>query len=138
GVAAPAGARARGPPVRFGAYRRAHVPGPPAGAVPSLISLRYIRANSNRLTGGSPVRSRPLLLVGFLVLLLPNLLFAQTNAGSLSGRVTDGSGASLPGVTVTASNAATGFNRTVVTETDGTYRFPSLPVGTYEVTADLA
>jgi len=84
------------------------------------------------------VRSRSLLLVGFLVLLLPNLLFAQTNAGSLSGRVEDGSGAALPGVTITATNAATGFNRTVITETDGSYRFASLPVGTYDVTADLA
>ncbi|HEY4641234.1 MAG TPA: TonB-dependent receptor [Thermoanaerobaculia bacterium] len=84
------------------------------------------------------MRSRSLLLVAFLVLLLPNLLFAQTNAGSLSGRVADDTGAALPGVTVTASNAATGFNRTVITEVDGTYRFPSLPIGTYEVTADLA
>lgn len=84
------------------------------------------------------MRSRSLLLVGFLVLLLPNLLFAQTNAGSLSGRVEDGSGAALPGVTITATNAATGFNRTVITETDGSYRFASLPVGTYDVTADLA
>jgi hypothetical protein len=84
------------------------------------------------------VRSRSLLLVGFLVLLLPNLLYAQTNAGSLSGRVADDSGAPLPGVTVTASNASTGFNRTVITEVDGTYRFASLPIGTYEVTADLS
>jgi len=84
------------------------------------------------------VRSRPLLLVGFLVLLLPTLLFAQTNAGSLSGHVTDGSGAALPGVTVTATNSATGFNRSVVSETDGSYRFASLPAGTYDVTADLA
>jgi hypothetical protein len=83
------------------------------------------------------VRSRSLLLVAFLVL-LPNLLFAQTNAGSLSGRVADPSDAPLPGVTVTATNASTGFNRTVITESDGTYRFQSLPVGTYEVTADLA
>src|SRR3954447_12255773 len=98
----------------------------------------YSRNFNSVQTGGSPVRSRSLLLVAFLALLLPNLLFAQTNAGSLSGRVSDGSGAALPGVTVTASNAATGFNRTVVTETDGTYRFPSLPIGVYEVTADLA
>jgi hypothetical protein len=84
------------------------------------------------------VRSRSLLLVGFLVLLLPNLLFAQTNAGSLSGRVSDGSGAALPGVTLTATNASTGFNRTVISETDGSYRFASLPIGTYDVTADLA
>ena len=84
------------------------------------------------------MRSRSLPLVGFLLLLLPNLLFAQTNAGSLSGRVSDGSGAALPGVTVTATNEATGFNRTVISETDGSYRFASLPIGTYDVTADLA
>jgi hypothetical protein len=84
------------------------------------------------------VRSRSLLLVGFLVLLLPNLVFAQTNAGSLSGRVSDDTGTALPGVTVTATNASTGFNRTVVTEVDGTYRFASLPVGTYEVNAELS
>ena len=85
------------------------------------------------------MRSRSLLLVAFLILILvPTLIFAQTNAGSLSGRVTDASGAGLPGVTVTATNSATGFNRSVVTEADGSYRFQSLPVGTYEVTADLA
>jgi Carboxypeptidase regulatory-like domain/TonB dependent receptor-like, beta-barrel len=84
------------------------------------------------------VRSRFLLLVGFLILLLPQLLFAQTNAGSLSGRVNDASGGALPGVTVTATNSATGFNRSVVTEADGSYRFQSLPVGTYDVNADLA
>lgn len=83
------------------------------------------------------MRSRSLLLIALLIL-VPTLLFAQTNAGSLSGRVTDPSGAGLPGVTVTATNSATGFNRSVVTETDGSYRFQSLPVGTYEVTADLA
>jgi hypothetical protein len=83
------------------------------------------------------VRSRSLLLVAFLIL-VPTLLFAQTNAGSLSGRVTDANGGALPGVTVTATNGATGFNRSVVTASDGSYRFQSLPVGTYEVTADLA
>ncbi len=83
------------------------------------------------------MRSRSLLLVAILIL-VPTLLFAQTNAGSLSGHVTDSSGAGLPGVTVTATNSANGFNRSVVTEADGSYRFQSLPVGTYEVTADLA
>jgi len=84
------------------------------------------------------VRSRSLILVGLFVLLLPQLLFAQTNAGSLSGHVRDASGGALPGVSLTASDNSTGFNRTVVTATDGTYRFQSLPVGTYDVTADLA
>ena len=84
------------------------------------------------------MRSRFLLLVGLLIILLPQLLFAQTNAGSLSGRVSDASGGALPGVTVAATNNATGFNRTVVTESDGSYRFQSLPVGVYDVNADLA
>ncbi len=84
------------------------------------------------------MRSRSLILVGFLLLLLPQLLLAQTNAGSLSGLVTDAGGGALPGVSVTATQSGTGFNRTVVTEADGGYRFQSLPVGVYELTADLA
>ena len=85
------------------------------------------------------MRSRSLLLVGLIIIvLLPQLLFAQTNAGSLSGHVSDASGGALPGVTVSATNSATGFNRSVVTESDGSYRFQSLPVGTYDVTADLS
>lgn len=84
------------------------------------------------------MRTRSLLLVGLFVLLLPQLLFAQTNAGALSGRVVDASGGALPGVTITATNGSTGFNRNLVTGADGSYRFQSLPIGTYEVTADLS
>ena len=80
---------------------------------------------------------RPLLLI-FLMLLLPAALLAQTGSAALGGRVTDESGAALPGVTVTAADNATGFNRSVVTGADGSYRFASLPVGTYTVTADLS
>lgn len=84
------------------------------------------------------MRSRSRLLAGLLIILLPQLVFAQTSAGSLSGRVSDPSGGALPGVTVAATDHSTGFNRIVVTESDGSYRFLSLPVGTYEVTADLS
>jgi hypothetical protein len=66
------------------------------------------------------------------------IALAQSGSGSLSGRVNDASGATLPGVTVTATNDATGFNRTVVTDADGTYKFLSLPPGTYTVVSDLA
>jgi hypothetical protein len=83
------------------------------------------------------MRSRFLILVG-LLFLLPQMLFAQTNAGSLSGRVSDATGGALPGVSVTATNHGTGFNRTVVTESDGSFRFQSLPVGTYDVNAELS
>src|ERR1700720_733187 len=81
---------------------------------------------------------RPLLLISLLLLLLPAALLAQTGGAALTGRVSDESGAALPGVTVTATNNATGFNRSVVTSSDGSYYFPSLPVGTFTVTADLS
>ncbi|HMC21711.1 MAG TPA: TonB-dependent receptor, partial [Thermoanaerobaculia bacterium] len=78
------------------------------------------------------------IVLTLLVLLTATAAFAQTGGAGLGGTVTDASGGALPGVTVTATHNATGFNRSVVTGTDGAYRFPSLPVGTYTVTADLS
>ena len=65
-------------------------------------------------------------------------MFAQASGGALVGRVTDETGGALPGVTVTATNNATGVSRSVVTGSDGTTVSPSLPIGTYTVVADLA
>src|SRR5213075_911400 len=77
-------------------------------------------------------------LLGLTLLLLISVsLFAQ-NGTNLSGRVTDETGAALPGVTVTATNDATGFNRSTVTAPDGSYRLLALPIGTYSVLADLS
>ena len=83
---------------------------------------------------------RPLSLIALslLLLLAATAAFAQTGGASLAGRVTDESGGALPGVTVTATQNATGFSRSVVTGSDGSYRFASLPVGTYNVNADLS
>ncbi|MEA2568163.1 MAG: hypothetical protein QOI24_164 [Acidobacteriota bacterium] len=74
----------------------------------------------------------------FAMLLLSTALFAQSGSGSLSGRVLDETGAALPGVTVTATNDATGSTRTDVTSADGSYHFGSIPIGTYTVVADLS
>ena len=78
------------------------------------------------------------LLLIILMLLIPAALLAQTGSAALGGRVSDASGAALPGVTITATNNATGLSRSVVTASDGSYRFPSLPVGMYTVNADLS
>ena len=81
---------------------------------------------------------RRIAVVLAIVLLLPSLLFAQTSGASLRGRVVDESGSAVPGVTVTATNTQTGLQRVAVTESDGSYRFLALPVGSYRITAELA
>src|SRR5215813_3356514 len=56
---------------------------------------------------------------------------------TLYGTVSDSSGALIPGVEVTAKNTGTGVTSTTITNESGTYRFPSLQPGAFEVTAML-
>ena len=63
--------------------------------------------------------------------------FAQINPSHLTGTVKDAQGAVLPGVTVTATSPALLGTQAVVTEAGGSYRFASLPSGTYVVTFEL-
>src|SRR5881397_3491113 len=64
--------------------------------------------------------------------------FAQVGINAtLSGTVSDVSGALIPGVEVTATNSGTGIASTALTNESGTYRFPSLQPGPYEVKASL-
>ena len=62
---------------------------------------------------------------------------AQEQRGSIQGQVKDASGAVLPGVTVVAKGNALPAGTTSVTDAEGFYRFPGLPPGAYEVTAEL-
>ncbi len=61
---------------------------------------------------------------------------AQEQRGSIEGVVRDSSGAVLPGVTVEA-RTSTGVVLTSMTDAEGTYRFPSVSPGTYDVSATL-
>jgi len=79
-------------------------------------------------------RTLPALLLATLVAVPA---FAQEQRGSIEGIVKDSSGAVLPGVTVEARNPAGGAVATSITDAEGNYRFPALPTGEYEVTADL-
>src|SRR5213593_3981284 len=56
---------------------------------------------------------------------------AQTPTGAIDGRVTDPSGAVIPGATVTISEAATGRSITLVTNEDGLYSARNLLPGVY-------
>ena len=62
---------------------------------------------------------------------------AQVANATLSGAVTDATGALIPGAEVTAANTDTGIDSTVVSNDTGTYRFASLRPGPYEVSASL-
>src|SRR5262245_60923190 len=64
--------------------------------------------------------------------------FAQQTNGTVLGRVLDAQGAAIPGASVTAKNPSTGFVRTVVSDSEGTYRLNALPVGQYELAVELA
>ena len=70
--------------------------------------------------------------------LLGTFAFGQINNSTLTGIVTDSTKAILPGVTVTATNIATGVAVTNVSNEAGAYTILSLLPGTYNVTAELS
>src|SRR5687768_11390087 len=77
-------------------------------------------------------------LVGFLSGACPPSAYSQSQAlnGQIEGTVLDQSNASVPNVTVTATNIETGATRTVTTDQSGVYRMPLLSLGTYRIQAD--
>jgi len=69
------------------------------------------------------------------MLALPLLAYAQD--ATVSGTVKDNTGGVLPGVTVTATNEASGITFNSVTDERGQYRMP-VRAGTYKITAELS
>ena len=68
------------------------------------------------------------------------LCFAQSNiaSGELKGRVTDPSGAIIPGASIKAMHPDTGFSRVAVTDPTGEYRILLLPPGKYDLKVESA
>jgi Carboxypeptidase regulatory-like domain len=62
---------------------------------------------------------------------------AQVITGSIRGVVKDPSGAAIAGAEVIAKHSATGDVRKGASGGDGSYAFPSLPIGSYEITATM-
>jgi hypothetical protein len=73
-----------------------------------------------------------------LALLVPAPVSAQLGTGDLRGKVMDEQGAVLPGVTVIATNEASGQYRETISSSDGTFSMIALTPGLYEVTATLS
>jgi hypothetical protein len=61
-------------------------------------------------------------------------VYAQVSGGTLSGTITDVSGAAIPHAQLLIKNVATGVTREVTTDSDGFYSAPNLLPGIYDVT----
>lgn len=79
-----------------------------------------------------------LTLVAVLLFPLSAAVGQGTITGTILGTVKDASGAVVPGAAITATNQATGFSRSTQSSTTGTYTIPFLPVGTYQVKAEMS
>ncbi len=73
-----------------------------------------------------------------LILFLYSPLLGQRQTGSISGVVKDDQGSPLPGVEVTVSSPSLMGTRSFVSLSDGSFRFPAVPPGTYRIVAKLA
>ncbi|HEX6463516.1 MAG TPA: carboxypeptidase-like regulatory domain-containing protein, partial [Vicinamibacterales bacterium] len=78
------------------------------------------------------------IFIGLFVGLSALPVSAQDFRGEITGRVTDASGARVPGVTITATNVATNVATPTTTNAEGDYAIPFLAPGTYTVTAELS
>ena len=82
----------------------------------NLIGLAQVGNNFRRYT-----------LSAVLVALFSAGAWSQTQLATVSGTITDPSGAVVPGVGVTIVSQGTGLKRSVLTDTAGEYRFAGLP-----------
>ncbi len=110
--------------------------------------MAEIRSGMNCLSRFNSSSSVPLLsrrvtirvfnLVLGLLILLPWFVISLRAGvgGSISGTVTDISGAVIPKATVTATNIDTGIRQTTASDAKGFYSFPGLPVGHYSLQVD--
>jgi hypothetical protein len=72
----------------------------------------------------------------FGVFLFALLASAQGTDAVVTGTVLDPTGAAMPDTSVTALNTGTGVSKTVKSDSAGIYEFPTLPPGTYTLSAD--
>ena len=82
--------------------------------------------------------SKSLLTISFfaIALLLPSLVCAQAYFGTVSGELTDASGAVVQGGTVVLTDQQKGFTFTTTSDSSGRYLFRSIPPGVYTVSAE--
>ncbi len=83
-------------------------------------------------------RSLALAFLGVFLLAVTNLTFGQDTNASLSGTVSDPSGAAIPGAKLTLTNAATGFQSNFVSDDSGEFSFHNLTPGKYNLSTSAS
>ena len=78
-----------------------------------------------------------LLTLAFFCFAAPVAMAQTGTVGTLTGVVKDPTGANLPGVSVVVKNLATDATRTAISNGDGHWTLPGLPVGSYEVSYEM-
>jgi hypothetical protein len=82
----------------------------------------------------SPFSTFALVTVGVFALFPVLIAYAQVVGGTISGTITDSTGAAIANAQVRVHNDETGNERRLLSGADGRYAAPSVPVGTYTVT----
>ncbi|MEK7855086.1 MAG: carboxypeptidase-like regulatory domain-containing protein, partial [Acidobacteriota bacterium] len=80
-------------------------------------------------------------IIAFATLLLftvIGLAQSQATTGTIQGTVSDPNGAVISGASVIVKNTQTGFERTVVSNSDGYFTAPLLPLGKYRITTNAS
>src|ERR1700742_1592029 len=85
-----------------------------------------------------PPMRRSLVVTVISAVCFARFLFGQAASGTITGTVTDNSGAVVPEVSVTLVNEATGFTRTISTNQNGQYVAEFFPIGSVRITAAKA
>src|SRR6201993_1958101 len=79
-------------------------------------------------------RNIPFFLFMFLFSSAFSMLNAQSNSGSITGMVSDPSGAVIPGASVSIQNPVSAYSRTTTSDSAGHFRFSNLPFNPYHLT----
>jgi hypothetical protein len=100
------------------------------------LIIRRAKVTNNYIgvpPGSKRASYRPCLLSAALAALFSVGAWSQTQLATVSGTITDASGAVVPGVSVTIVSPGTGLKRSALSDTDGEYRFAGLPTGDYSL-----
>ncbi len=100
-----------------------------------LSHLRSFQRNESAATARFYVIP---LSISLLLLLQSGVVYAQNTTATLTGTVSDQTGAVVPGVNVVAISISQAFQRSAITNEEGTYVIPALPPGEYRVRVEHA